>query len=268
MLKVVQAGDFPATLRRTMRRVLALFVAVSLVLLPLPARADLRVTPVWYDQNAVGTAPDWHYRVPITVPAGTSINSTIKVDVNFNTLLTQMGISGTFDVNSPRVVRPTGVLAATQEFTDAVFAGATDAAGDGKGEVRFILEDAGPATYYLYFDITQNGVKPANPQTPINGNFEKGGTGTGTPPGWNAPTIGIAGGDAQIRPSEVVSVTTTPAPLTGANPRNTDGSPNTGQFSYMLGLRTTNTLAAGTIAFTKTIVVPALGRVNNHANQM
>ena len=222
------------------------------------AFADLRA-PTWYDQNAVNLAPDWHYRVPINVPAGATINSTIKVDVNFATLLTNLGVSGTFDVNSPRVIRSTGVLSTNQEFTDGIFAGATDPTGDGKGEVRFILQDAGPATYYLYFDITANGAKPANPQVPINGNFEQGGTGAGTPPGWNAPAIGPAGGDAEIRPSETVSVSTNPAPLTGTNPRNTDGTPNTGQFSYLLGLRTVAaaSLAAGTTTFTKTFTVPA-----------
>ena len=34
-----------------------------LVLLAMPASADLRSSPTWYDQNAVGSAPDWHYRV-------------------------------------------------------------------------------------------------------------------------------------------------------------------------------------------------------------
>ncbi|MEW6254051.1 MAG: hypothetical protein AB1716_25670, partial [Planctomycetota bacterium] len=137
------------------------------------------VSAAWFN-------PAWNYRVPINVPAGASVNSTVRVDVDFNAMLSAMGVTGTFDVNSPRVVRPVDTLSATQEFTDTVYAGVTDAAGNGRGEIRFILQDAGPATYYLYFDITANGPKAANPQMPINGNFERGGTGTATPPGWAA----------------------------------------------------------------------------------
>lgn len=241
------------------RRFIASLLTVCLALAPLPVRADLR-TPAWYDQNAVGTAPDWHYRVPINVPAGATLNSTIKVDVNFNTLLAQLGVSGTFDVNSPRVVRPNGTLATTQEFTDGVFADATDPAGDGKGEVRFLLEDAGPATYYLYFDITQNGAKPANPQTPINGNFEQSAVaGTEDPPGWTG-TKTNAGFDAQVRPSENPSIGTDGTVVgNGAQPRVTDGTPHTGGFSYLIGSRSANEPANGNPAVTlsRTFVVPA-----------
>jgi uncharacterized repeat protein (TIGR01451 family) len=241
-------------------RLLAWLVSVSLVIAPLPARADLRAAPPWFDGNAVGAAPDWHYRVPINVPAGATVNSTIKVDVNFNTLLAQMGVSGTFDVDSPRVVRPNGTLAATQEFTDGVFADATDAAGDGKGEVRFLLEDAGPSTYYLYFDITQNGAKPANPQTPINGNFEQSAVaGTQNPPQWTATKTNAAF-DTQLRPSESPSIGTNGAVSgNGAQPRITDGTPHTGGFSYLMGSRTANDPVNGNPAVTlsRTIVVPA-----------
>jgi uncharacterized repeat protein (TIGR01451 family) len=233
---------------------------LALVLSPVaPARADLR-TPVWYDQNAVVTTPDWHYRVPISIPAGAAINSTIKTDVDFTALLTAMGVSGTLDVNSPRIVRTSGALVTTQEFTDVVYAGATDPASNNRGEVRFILQDAGPVTYYLYFDITANGAKPVNPQTPVNGNFERGGTGTGTPPGWNAPVKANANYDAQIRPSESVNVTASPAPAAdGVNTRLTDGSPLTGSFSYLIGWRNTNAQVTADpgVSITRTIVVPA-----------
>jgi hypothetical protein len=163
---------------RYLGQLLRVWMILALVLAPVsPAHADLRAAPVWWDQNTVGATPDWHYRVPISVPGGATINSTVKVDVDFQALVSTMGVTGTFDVNSPRVVRATGAIAATQEFTDSVYAGATDATGNARGEVRFILQDAGATTYYLYFDITENGAKPVNPQTPINGNFEKGGAG-------------------------------------------------------------------------------------------
>jgi len=246
---------------RSIKRLVCLVLVPAMACLGIPlAHADLRA-PAWYDQNAVNAAPDWHYRVPINVPAGATVNSTVKVDVDFSALFAQLGGSGTLDVNSPRVVRSTGALSTNQEFTDAVYAGATDAVGNGRGEVRFILQDAGAVTYYLYFDITANGAKPVNPQVPINGNFEQGGSGTATPPGWIAPTKSDATFDAQIRPSETVSVATNPAPIAGANPRNTDGTPNTGQFSYLVGARSDadNVYPAGNpaVTFTKSIVVPA-----------
>jgi uncharacterized repeat protein (TIGR01451 family) len=242
-----------------MRAAVHALVALAIIMMPgAPALADLRSAPVWYDQNAVAVTPDWHYRVPVTVAAGAAVNSTVKVDVDFAALLAQMNVSGTLDVNSPRVVRASGALSTTQEFTDVVYAGATDTVGNGRGEVRFIAEDAGPATYYIYFDVTQNGAKPVNPQTPINGNFERGAAGTAQPTGWNAPT-GTAGLDSEVRPSETVSVTTDGAVLT----KTTDGSPNTGAFSYLIGARSANETGTTTNrAITRNIVIPATNQGN------
>jgi uncharacterized repeat protein (TIGR01451 family) len=248
---------------RKLGALLRIWLAFALVLLPsAPASADLRSAPVWYDQNAVTTAPDWHYRVPVKVDAGATLNSTIKVDVDFAALLSAMGVSGTFDINSPRIVRSTGALSTIQEFTDSVYAGATDATGNARGEVRFILEDAGAVTYYLYFDITQNGTKPANPQTPINGNFEVGAAGTQLPAGWATATKTNASYDLKITPVESPSITSNgnPAPLN--NPYTTDGTPKTGLQAYILGARTNNEPVTGAsqtnaTVLTRTITVPA-----------
>lgn len=236
---------------------LAVLIAVALLMQGRPAIADLRSSPVWYDENAVATTPDWHYRVPINVPAGATVNSTVKVDVDFAALLSAMGVSGTFDANSPRVVRSTGAMATTQEFTDTVYASGTDATGNARGEVRFILQDAGAATYYLYFDVTQNGAKPVNPQTPINGNFEFGAVGTATPPGWASSSKVNAAFDTQIRGSENPSITTDGATLN--NPFTTDGTPRTGAQSYLIGSRTNNEAVSNRNAtqLNKTITVPA-----------
>ncbi len=219
--------------------------ALAILMTLLPAMASA----AWFN-------PAWNYRVPINVPAGASVNSTIKVDVDFNALLTTLGVTGTFDVNSPRVTRTDGTtLSATQEFTDTVYAGATDAAGNGRGEVRFILQDAGPATYYLYFDIVANGPKAANPQPPIDGNFERGTIGTQNPPGWIATTADPAF-DAQVRPSESPSIITnagTPNPVT------TDGTSYTGAYSYLLGARTNDEPidAYPAVTLSRSIKVPA-----------
>ena len=234
-------------------------LVAGLLLLPHgPAVADLR-TPLWYDVNAVTTLPDWHYRVPINIPAGASIGSTIRLDVDFAALLATLGVNGVFDPNSWRVVRSNGALAAVQEFTDRVFAGATDAAGNSRGEVRFVLQDTGSVTYYLYFDVTANGAKPANTQTPINGNFEIGATGTASPVGWNALVKATATYDAEMRASETVSVTGVPAPIDGVPTRNTDGTPDSGAFAYLMGNRSATATAAGAPGATlsRTITVPA-----------
>ena len=200
----------------------------------------------WFDNT-------WTYRVPINVPTGAAVNATIKADVDFNALLTSLGVSGTLDVNSPRIVRPNDALVTTQEFTDTVYLGATDATGNGRGEIRFLLQDAGPSTYYLYFDITANGSKAGNPQTPLNGNFEKGATGAMSPAGWTG-SVSNAIFDAQVRPSETPNVTAnggSPSPTT------TDGTPNTGSFSYLLGARSNNDSSNGSASVQRTIVVPS-----------
>jgi uncharacterized repeat protein (TIGR01451 family) len=219
------------------------------------ALADLR-NPAWYDVNTVGAAPDWHYRVPIAVPAGAAINSTIRLDADFNALLAQMGVSGTFDANSPRVVRPNNSLATTQEFTDRVFAGGTDPMGNGRGEVRFILQDGGPTTYYLYFDISANGAKPAwAVANTINGNFEFSTDGQQDPPGWSGTSWSSFDAFA-IANQTGRTVTTdygTPSSVI------TDETGFTGGFCYLLGARNSNeaTDRNPSATLTRTITVPA-----------
>ncbi|MEO1767302.1 DUF6701 domain-containing protein [Thiobacter aerophilum] len=203
----------------------------------------------------------WAYRVPINVPAGASVNSTVKVDVDFAALLTAVGAVGTFDPASWRVVRADDTtLAATQEWTDMVYGGASDPPGNSRGELRFILQDAGPTTYYLYFDVLASGPKPANPQPPINGNFEVGGTGTQSPPGWSATKANPLF-DAQVRPPDIVSVTTDGATVgNGTPPKLTDGTPYTGFYSYLLGARTNNEpngFVGQAVTLTRSIAVPA-----------
>lgn len=231
------------------------------------SQAALRSAPTWWDPDGVATGSDWHYRVPVTLPGTSTVNSTGKVNIDFAALMTQLGISGTFDVNSVRVVRPNGSIATVQEYTDTVYAGATDATGNNRGEVRWIVQDAGAVSYWVYFDVTQNGAKAANPQTPINGNFERGSTGTQLPLGWATAAKTNAAYDMQIRPSESVSVTTDGiCPTTKTcplfNPQTTDGTPKTGTQSYLLGARSNNEPTTGAsqtdaTMLTRTITVPA-----------
>jgi uncharacterized repeat protein (TIGR01451 family) len=151
----------------------------------------LQVTHAWYDTNTNGTAPDWHYRVPVQIPAGTPVNSTIKISVDFQSLVTQAGGTGTFDNNSPRIVRPNESLSTIQEYTDGIYNGVIDNANNQRGEIKFILQDAGPTTYYLYFDTTDNGNKAPNPQTTLNGNFEH--SSGSTPTNWTISAVNANG---------------------------------------------------------------------------
>lgn len=242
-------------------RAFALILLAALALAMLLGRATAtQRSPAWWDPDGVGAGSDWHYRVPVTLPATASVNSTAKVDVDFAALMVQLGVSGTFDSSSLRVVRPNGSLAAIQEYSGTVYAGATDPVGNARGEVRWIVEDGGAQTYYLYFDITQNGAKGANPQTPINGNFEQSSAGTAHPGGWNAPTKASANFDAQVRPAETVSVSNDQAPVDGVNPRSTNGNPNTGSYAYLLGWRSSAAvpeIAAPGASVSRTFTVPA-----------
>ena len=237
-----------------------LFALAVLALLQLGQAGAAQRAPGWWDPDGVGSGSDWHYRVPVTLPSTSSINSTAKVDVDFAALFTQLGISGTFDANSVRIVRPGGAIAAVQEYTDRIYGGTTDSSSNGRGEARWLVEDGGAQTYYLYFDVTANGTKAANPQSPINGNFEQSGPGTQLPAGWASAVKSNGVYDMQVRPTESVSVTTNGA--ASNNPFTTDGSPKTGSFSYLVGARSNNepTTGAGqlrTTVLTKTITVPA-----------
>lgn len=233
---------------------LALLALLALALPDFAARAAL-AAPAWWDPDGVSVGEDWHYRVPVTLPATSSVNSTARVDIDFSVLLAQLGTPGNLHVNSVRVVRPGGALASVQEFNDTVFAASSDGVGNGRGEVRWIVQDGGAQTYYIYFDISANGPKSTNPQMPINGNFERGGTGQISPTGWIG-TRANTSYDAQVRPGETVSVTDGNG--TGET-RSTNGNPHSGAYAYLLGARSSNEVsAAGTPAMlTRTIAVPA-----------
>ncbi|MBU0506639.1 DUF2341 domain-containing protein [bacterium] len=108
-------------------------------------KADL-ASPSWHDLDGVSLGDDWHYRVPITVNSG-SIGDTVQQTVSYATLLGDVNVTGSFDVNAVRLARSDGsTLVVQQSFND------TGSIGD----IEFILEDATPITYYLYFDITEN----------------------------------------------------------------------------------------------------------------
>ena len=244
---------------RSWRSLFLIFLPALLLALLLGRASAAQRSPGWWDPDGVGSGSDWHYRVPVTLGATASVNATAKVDVDFAALMVQLGISGTFDPNSVRIVRPGGSIAEVQEYNDAIYAGATDSTST-RGEVRWIAEDGGAQTYYIYFDITQNGSKSANPQTPINGNFEQSASGNQLPAGWASAVRSNTVYDLSVRPSESVSVTDGTAALN--NPFTTDGSPQTGNFSYLMGARSNNEPVTGAVqpnstVLTRTFMVPS-----------
>lgn len=235
------------------------FVAVVVTGALQPARAEQRASPAWWGATSTASST-WHYRVPLTLSAAPPVNATAVFNVDFAGLLAQMGVNGTLDVQSPRVVDAAGTQVPTQEFTDAVYNGDTDPVGNGRGEIRFLTTSTA-TTYWLYFDITANGTKPSNAAAAIDGNFENAGTvqsNTVAPRGWTV-TRAASAIDSQVRGSESVSVTTNGSDVVGGTTRTVDGTPSTGQYSFLLGARSNNESADVTdvVVLTRTIVVPA-----------
>lgn len=238
-----------------------LWIAVLLFAVSGVARADLRSGPAWYD-------PTWHYRVPVSLPAASAVGSMNVVDVDFAALLTQLAISGTFDANSPRLTRTDGTTLATSfEWTDVKYAGATDAASNSRGELRFLAQEAGAQTYWLYFDITGNGAKAATAlATRINGNFEHS-NGT-TPTNWTVATTNSGGGhNAEVHSVPAEAATVNLPAACSDNATTIENVSNTGISWFLLGYRTNCEDSAGNtnefIRVSRTIAVPAGAAAGN-----
>jgi hypothetical protein len=177
--------------------------------------------PPWWDPDGVAQGYDWHYRVPLQLPTLRK-DHTIWLDVNFIKLLLLLNVTGTFDPNSVRVVDDQGNLVPKQEFVPLI---------SGIGRVKFILhKDLGsPSTFYIYFDITENGAKPYL-------NTLNAGLDSGTLNYW---TYGK-------NPSTISSIiqASPPGPYTVYDPYGTpnyitdDGNPVFGGYSLVLGYRT------------------------------
>ena len=207
-----------------------------------PVRADLAV-PVWYTE--VGAPAGWHYRVPVTLPAATATNSTVVLNVDFHALLTGLGVNASavdFDEGSVRLVRPNGLLASRQEFTDRIYNGVLDPAGNGRGEIRFLAQETATG-YFLYFDITANGAKPAAPGvSPINGHFEQ--SAGSTPTGWVVSSLNTGGAqNNEVYRTTLGSTMNLAAGCSNGAANGLDTGPNaisgsaTGEAWHLLGYR-------------------------------
>ena len=105
-------------------------------------------------QSSAWWRADWHYRIKVEVQSGRfeRNDEPVELTVNFESLLSQSGISGTLDTNSLRVIdqdkTPREVLS---QFEPA------------SGELIWLTGRMGAETsrtFYIYFDILENGPKP------------------------------------------------------------------------------------------------------------
>jgi len=108
----------------------------------------------------------------------------------------------------------------------------TDTLNNNKGEVKFILEESGEVTYYIYYDKTENGTKTALADSyVINGNFEHS-SGT-TPTAWNLgqSNIGTNAPNNEVHPLASEGTTVV------ADGATADNTAHTGKYFHIHGYR-------------------------------
>lgn len=143
-------------------------------------------------QNALSYSPQdypwwnssFHYRIPANVSANyqNRTSEPVEFSVNFTDVLRGMGISGTFDNNSVRVIEYNASGSATGEIASQFDRGSGCAApysasSNAAGEVVWLMNGSTASganrTYYIYFDITENGAKAApNYPTGLNHSWD------------------------------------------------------------------------------------------------
>jgi hypothetical protein len=137
---------------------LILLLALCFPLLLVNAAPVRSMAGDWWNEQ-------WLYRVPITLGANGAARTDkpAEVAINFTQLLTGLGVSGTFDPNSIRVIEVDGsnnVLDAAVPFQFDPGAG-YNAATNAAGTLVVLMTGATPAngarTYHLYFDLVGKG---------------------------------------------------------------------------------------------------------------
>ncbi|MCK4555143.1 MAG: hypothetical protein KAT83_00915, partial [Candidatus Aenigmarchaeota archaeon] len=146
-----------------------LVLAIVFILLSLSTLSQTISTPTWWDTS-------WNYRVGVEVNTTdySRFNWPVEVDFNFTDSLLQKGSSGTFDINSTRVVEHNSTGGVMYELASQfdTLAG-YDAASNAVGTIIFILNGSNPQNtkryFYIYFDIEENGAKsPASYSSILN----------------------------------------------------------------------------------------------------
>jgi uncharacterized membrane protein len=118
----------------------------------------------------------WHYRMKIEVNTSV-LNRTdwpIERTYNFTQILENLSVSGTFDINSTRMVEYNNSGAILHELPSQFdVADDFNASANADGELVFILNGTNPESttryFYVYFDIAENGNKALGSyQTQLN----------------------------------------------------------------------------------------------------
>jgi len=192
---------------------------------------------------------DWHYRMKITVNNAT-VHQTAKLNVDF----AAEGLNGNLDENSIRLVKEDdSTLVAKQEFTDNIYNNATDDLDNGKGEIKFILEDSGTVNYYLYYDVETKAA--LSDSYVINGNFEH--SNGSVPTDWTTGDVDIGDNapNNEVHPLEGEGDTVTVKDSTVAN------TSHTGEAFHLHGYRDNDESGAKQeqIYIEKEFSVPASG---------
>jgi uncharacterized membrane protein len=113
----------------------------------------------WWDNN-------WAFRVGLEINASSSVrtNWPVDYDINFTYLLQNLSMSGTFNINSTRVIEYTSSGNIIHEVPSQFDAGdGFNASTNAAGTVTFFLNGTTQANskryYFIYFDIAENGAK-------------------------------------------------------------------------------------------------------------
>lgn len=195
----------------------------------------------WMDSN-------WGYRVPITINSAVT-HQTAKVNVDFATL----GLVGDLDENSIRIAKLDGTLLVKQEFTDGLYNDVDDALDNNRGEVKFLIEDTGTVTYYIYYDNVVNGVKSSLSTTyAINGNFEASST---TAINWTLGSANIG----TNQPNNEIHPTSGEGSTVSAQGETVQNTAHTGKSFYIQGYRdrTESSSKSEIVYIEKTFTVPS-----------
>lgn len=114
--------------------------------------AFLLLTPIAFAQDWWNSS--WHFRFPVNISSSVAVeNASVKINVNFTSLLQSLNVTGTFDPNSIRVIE--GLYEHPYDWENETLT---------KGNVTWIANGTTPAntnrTFWIYFDVLENGAKP------------------------------------------------------------------------------------------------------------
>ena len=133
-----------------------------------PFASDVYVNIIRGNTTAPFFDSAWKYRIPIEINSSNSPRKSAlwRLDLNFSrVLISDLGLTGKiFDSNSIRVIEWINNKSAEVPY-QFVSGGSFSAASSAYGRLSWIMNGSTPNStiriYHVYFDITENGAKPA-----------------------------------------------------------------------------------------------------------